>query len=79
MDFEWSEEERSFRSTVRSFIAANANDEVADPRRDGMGQLVDSPERREFMKVLSKHTEQLPSWSRAIQLRSQWWEICCMS
>src|SRR5437867_736042 len=53
MNLEWSAEEKAFRSAIREFIATNAGPEVADPRRDGMGQLVDSPERRAFMKKLS--------------------------
>jgi len=65
VDFEWSDEEKAFRATVRSFIEANANDEVADPRRDGMGQLVDSPERREFMKLLSRQGWIGMSWPKS--------------
>jgi len=64
MDFEWGEEEKAFRAKVRAFIAANANEEVADPRRDGMGQLVDSPERRAFMKLLSEQGWIGMSWPK---------------
>ena len=65
MNFQWSEEEKRFRSEVRSFIATHANEEVADPRRDGMGQLVDSPERRAFMKELSNRGWIGMSWPKA--------------
>ena len=64
MDFEWGEEEKAFRAKVRAFIGANANEEVADPRRDGMGQLVDSPERRAFMKLLSEQGWIGMSWPK---------------
>lgn len=64
MNFEWSDEEKKFRTQVREFIAANADDEVADPRRDGMGQLVDSPERRAFMKRLSEQGWLGMSWPK---------------
>ena len=64
MNFEWSEEEKAFRSTVRDFIASNATEEVADPRRDGMGQLVDTPERRAFMKLLSEQGWIGMSWPK---------------
>ena len=64
MNFEWSAEEKSFRAQVREFIAATAGPEVADPRRDGMGQLVDSPERRAFMKRLSEQGWLGMSWPK---------------
>src|SRR6266498_3512426 len=65
VNFEWSDEEKAFRASVRAFIAANATDEVADPRRDGMGQLVDSPERRAFMKLLSQQGWIGMSWPKS--------------
>src|SRR5919109_4270360 len=64
MNFEWSDEEKAFRAQVREFIGANAGPEVADPRRDGMGQLVDSPERRAFMKQLSQQGWIGMSWPK---------------
>ncbi|MGH2784305.1 MAG: acyl-CoA dehydrogenase family protein [Actinomycetota bacterium] len=64
MNFEWSAEEKAFRAQVREFIATNANEEVADPRRDGMGQLVDSPERRAFMGKLSEQGWLGMSWPK---------------
>ncbi|MGH2686087.1 MAG: acyl-CoA dehydrogenase family protein, partial [Actinomycetota bacterium] len=54
MDFEWSEDEKAFQREVREFIRDHSSPEVTDPRRDGMAQLVDSPERRDFMKEMSK-------------------------
>ena len=64
MNFEWSQEEKTFRAKVREFIASCAGPEVADPRRDGMGQLVDSPERRAFMKLLSEQGWIGMSWPK---------------
>ncbi|TMK21301.1 MAG: acyl-CoA dehydrogenase [Actinobacteria bacterium] len=64
MNFEWSQEEKTFRAKVREFIASSAGPEVADPRRDGMGQLVDSPERRAFMKLLSEQGWIGMSWPK---------------
>ena len=54
MNFEWSEDEKRFQHEVREFIRDHSSPEVTDPRRDGMAQLVDSPERRAFMKEMSK-------------------------
>ena len=65
MNLEWSAEEKAFRTAVREFIAKTAGPEVADPRRDGMGQLVDSPERRAFMKKLSEQGWIGMSWPKA--------------
>lgn len=53
MDFDYSEDEKRFQKEVREFIQEHASSEVADPTREGMAQLVDSPERREFMKAMS--------------------------
>jgi len=64
VNFEWSQEEKTFRAKVREFIASCAGPEVADPRRDGMGQLVDSPERRAFMKLLSEQGWIGMSWPK---------------
>ncbi|MGH2674492.1 MAG: acyl-CoA dehydrogenase family protein [Actinomycetota bacterium] len=53
MNFGWSEEEKAFQREVRDFIQEHSSPEVTDPRRDGMAQLVDSPERRAFMKAMA--------------------------
>jgi 3-oxocholest-4-en-26-oyl-CoA dehydrogenase alpha subunit len=53
VDFDYSEDEKRFQKEVREFIREHASAEVADPTREGMAQLVDSPERREFMKAMS--------------------------
>lgn len=53
MNFEWSADEKAFQQEVRDFIREHSSPEVTDPRRDGMAQLVDSPERRAFMKAMA--------------------------
>jgi 3-oxocholest-4-en-26-oyl-CoA dehydrogenase alpha subunit len=53
VDFEYSEDEKRFQKEVREFIQEHSSPEVTDPTREGMAQLVDSPERRQFMKALA--------------------------
>lgn len=65
MDFEWSEEEKRFQKEVRAFIAEHATPgEVADPTREGMAQLVDTPQRRAFMKKMSERGWIGMSWPK---------------
>lgn len=54
MNFSFSPDEERFRQEVREFIAREAGPEVLDPRRDTTSQLVDTPERRAFMKKLAQ-------------------------
>ena len=54
MDFEFSEEEQAFQEEVRAFIRDHHSPDVMDPRREGMAQLVDTPERREFMHEMAE-------------------------
>lgn len=53
MDFSYPAEVEEFRTEVRQFIRDNWDDDIMDPRREGMAQLVDTPKRREFMKKLA--------------------------
>ncbi|MHB8511585.1 MAG: acyl-CoA dehydrogenase family protein [Actinomycetota bacterium] len=53
MNFDYSEDEKSFQQQVRDFLSEHYSPEVMDPTREGMAQLVDSPERRRFMKALA--------------------------
>ncbi len=53
MDFDYSAGEKAFQREVREFIREHSSPEVTDPTREGMAQLVDSPERRVFMKALA--------------------------
>jgi 3-oxocholest-4-en-26-oyl-CoA dehydrogenase alpha subunit len=54
MDFGWTDKELQFRAEVREFIARYAGPGVCDHTRGGIGQLVDSPERRAFMRKLGE-------------------------
>jgi 3-oxocholest-4-en-26-oyl-CoA dehydrogenase alpha subunit len=53
VDFEFSEEAQQFQREVAQFVRDHASDDVADPSREGMAQLVDTPERRKFMQALA--------------------------
>ena len=54
MNFEFSDAENAFGEEVDKFIEANRSPEVMDRTRENMAQLVDTPERRAFMKKLSE-------------------------
>ena len=65
MNFEWSDEEKAFQREVRAFLAEHATPgSVADPSREGMAQLVDTPERREFMRAMSERGWIGMSWPK---------------
>ena len=53
MDFELAAEERAFAEEVERFLDAQATPDVADVCRENMAQIVDTPERRAFMKKLA--------------------------
>jgi alkylation response protein AidB-like acyl-CoA dehydrogenase len=53
VNFEFSPEEQAFLKEVDEFIAANSSPEVMDPTRENFAQLVDTPERRAFMKKIA--------------------------
>ncbi|MFO1466074.1 MAG: acyl-CoA dehydrogenase family protein [Steroidobacteraceae bacterium] len=53
MDFDFSEDEYAFLREVDAFLRANHDARVMDPSRENLAQLVDTPERREFMKKLA--------------------------
>ncbi len=53
MDFSYPQEVEDFRAEVREFIRENWDDDIMDPRREGMAQLVDTPKRRDFMKKIA--------------------------
>lgn len=53
MDFEFSRDEQSFLREVDGFLRANHDPRVMDPGRENLAQLVDTPERRTFMKRLA--------------------------
>jgi alkylation response protein AidB-like acyl-CoA dehydrogenase len=53
VDFEFSEEEKAFAAEVEAFLDEHATPDVADVCRENMAQIVDTPERRAFMKKLA--------------------------
>jgi len=53
MDFELSAEHIAFQEDVERFLDANDDPEVFDVTRENMAQIVDTPERRAFMKKLA--------------------------
>ncbi len=65
MDFEYAPEEQAFQREVRAFIGEHATPgSVADPTREGMAQLVDTPERRAFMGKMARRGWLGMSWPR---------------
>ena len=54
MDFDFTPEQREFLAEVEAFLDEHATDpDVADPTRENMAQIVDTPERRAFMKKMA--------------------------
>jgi len=53
VEFEFSPEEQAFASEVEAFLDEHATPDVADVLRENMAQIVDTPERRGFMKKLA--------------------------
>ena len=53
MDFEFTPDERAFEAEVIEFLDANYDPVVMDLTRENFTQLVDTPERRAFMKKLA--------------------------
>ena len=53
MDFEFAAEERAFAAEVERFLDEHTTPDVADVCRENMAQIVDTPERRAFMKKLA--------------------------
>jgi hypothetical protein len=64
MDFEFTPEERAFQREVRVFLRDNYDPDVMDPAREGMAQLVDTPERRQFMRKLAARGWLGMSWPK---------------
>src|SRR6201995_1311437 len=54
MVFDFSPEQRAFLAEVEEFLDANYDPEVFDPTRENMAQIVDTPERRAFMKKMAE-------------------------
>ncbi len=64
MDFEFAAEEQAFAKEVEAFLDEHATPEVADVCRENMAQIVDTPERRAFMKKLSEKGWLGMSWPK---------------
>lgn len=54
MDFEFTPEQIAFEKEVTEFLDANDDPDVFDVSRENMAQIVDTPERRAFMKKLGR-------------------------
>src|SRR5262245_61321572 len=54
MDFEFSPEEQAFLKEVDEFLSRNHEAGVMDPFRENFAQLVDTPERRAFMRKIAE-------------------------
>ncbi len=54
MDFEFSPEQRAFAAEVEQFLDAHDDPEVFDLTRENMAQIVDTPERRAFMREVGE-------------------------
>ena len=52
MDFEFSEEQQAFAKEVVAFCDEHDDIDIFDVTRENMAQIVDTPERRAFMKEL---------------------------
>jgi len=64
VDFELSAEEQAFSADVEAFLDEHATPDVADVCRENMAQIVDTPERRVFMKKLSDQGWLGMSWPK---------------
>jgi alkylation response protein AidB-like acyl-CoA dehydrogenase len=53
VDFDFTPEQRAFLAEVEEFLDTNFDPEVMDPTRENMAQIVDTPQRRAFMKKLA--------------------------
>ncbi|MFP6600344.1 MAG: acyl-CoA dehydrogenase family protein [Deltaproteobacteria bacterium] len=64
MNFEFSAQEQAFADEVEAWLTANHDPVVMDPTRENFTQLVDTPERRAFMKKLSAQGWLGMTWPR---------------
>jgi alkylation response protein AidB-like acyl-CoA dehydrogenase len=53
VNFDFTSEQRGFLEEVEKFLDDNADPAVMDPTRENMAQIVDTPERRAFMRKLA--------------------------
>jgi alkylation response protein AidB-like acyl-CoA dehydrogenase len=64
VDFEFPDAETAFAEEVEKFLDEHATPDVADVCRENMAQIVDTPERRAFMKKLAERGWLGMSWPR---------------
>ena len=64
MDFELTSEMKAFKAEVEKFLDEHATPDVADVCRENMAQIVDTPERRAFMKKLSERGWMGMTWPK---------------
>jgi 3-oxocholest-4-en-26-oyl-CoA dehydrogenase alpha subunit len=54
VDFDFTADQQAFVAEVEAFLDEHATPDVADPTRENMAQIVDTPERRAFMKKMAE-------------------------
>jgi hypothetical protein len=64
VDFELTDEMKAFKAEVEKFLDEHATPDVADVCRENMAQIVDTPERRAFMKKISERGWMGMTWPR---------------
>jgi len=65
VQFEFSAEEQAFAEEVERFLDEHATPDVADVCRENMAQIVDTPERRAFMRKLAARGWLGMTWPKA--------------
>jgi hypothetical protein len=66
VDFEFSPEEKDYKAEVEAFLDEHATPDVADVCRENMAQIVDTPQRRRFMKKLAERGWLGMTWPREL-------------
>jgi len=65
VDFDFTAEEQAFAREVEAWLVANHDPVVMDHTRENFSQLVDTPERRAFMRKLAERGWLGMSWPKA--------------
>lgn len=64
MDFDFTSEQLAFLKEVEDFLDAHHDPAVMDPTRENMAQIVDTPERRAFLRMLADNGWLGITWPR---------------
>jgi alkylation response protein AidB-like acyl-CoA dehydrogenase len=64
VNFEFAAAEKDFQEEVEKFLDEHATPDVADVTRENMAQIVDTPERRAFMKKMSERGWMGMTWPK---------------